>query len=106
LRQIKQAGRFIFGVECYLPKELSGSIDAALEYKTQQSTETQFRFLKDPLFLLQVSSSSSAVERSLALAMVMGLLPRLQSGKKTSSLGTDKKRENQLGKTDSTPTLR
>jgi len=59
--EIKRAGRFILATNVIDTKELSDD-DALREYKAQQSTERGFRFLKDPLFLLQVSSSTQLSE--------------------------------------------
>jgi len=53
--------RFILATNVIDTKELSDD-DALREYKAQQSTERGFRFLKDPLFLLQVSSSTQLSE--------------------------------------------
>ncbi|NRB09035.1 MAG: IS1634 family transposase, partial [Richelia sp.] len=79
------------------------------EYKTQQSTELGFRFLKDPLFFTSTVFLNSR-KRVAALAMVMGLCLLVYSlGNRT--LRQSLKRgsqtiQNQLGKPTATPTLR
>jgi len=55
------AGRFILATNVLDIDELTDD-DVLREYKAQQSTERGFRFLKDPLFLLPVSSSTPQSE--------------------------------------------
>lgn len=67
----RRAGRFILATNVLDANELSND-DLLREYKTQQSTERGFRFLKDPLFFTS-SVFLNSRERVAALAMVMGL---------------------------------
>jgi len=103
--EIKRAGRFILATNVIDTKELSDD-DALREYKAQQSTERGFRFLKDPLFLLQVSSSTQLSES--ALAMVMGLCLLVYSLVKGLYVKPWNGQKNcwESGKLTTTPTLR
>jgi len=58
---VRCAGRFILATNVLDIDELTDD-DVLREYKAQQSTERGFRFLKDPLFLLPVSSSTPQSE--------------------------------------------
>lgn len=79
------------------------------EYKTQQSTERAFRFLKDPLFFTATVFRNSLC-RVAALAMVMGLSLLVYSlGQRALRQALERSKQtidNQLGKPTESPTLR
>lgn len=66
-----KAGRFILATNVLDKNELSDE-QVLEEYKTQQSNERGFRFLKDPLFFTS-SVFVKTPERVEAIAMIMGL---------------------------------
>ncbi|CDN16525.1 hypothetical protein RintRC_2523 [Richelia intracellularis] len=101
-------GRFILATNVLDADKLNNE-DVLPEYKSQQSTEGGFRFLKDPLFFTSTVFLNSR-KRVAALAMVMGLCFLVYS------LGNRALRQylkrgsqiihNKLGKRTATPTLR
>jgi len=108
--EIQRAGRFILATNVLDSTQLSD--DAVLaEYKSQQSTERGFRFLKDPLFFTSsVFVFLNTPERVAALALIMALCLLVYAlGQRSMRQALDKAKEtidNQVGKATAVPTLR
>ena len=104
----RQAGRFILGTNV-LDEEVLSHDEVLIEYKSQQSSERGFRFLKDPLFFTS-SVFVNTPRRVAALAMVMGLCLLIYTlGQRQLRQALSHAEEtipNQLTKPTSTPTLR
>lgn len=69
--ELEHSGRYLLATNVTDAQELSGE-DMLSEYKSRQSVERGFRFLKDPLFFTQ-STFVNTPRRVAAIAMVMGL---------------------------------
>ncbi len=106
--EVQRAGKFILATNVLDINQLTHD-DILREYKSQQSTERGFRFLKDPLFFTS-SVFLNSTKRVAALAMVMGLCLLVYSlGQRALRQALDQAKQtinNQLGKPTTTPTLR
>ncbi len=105
---ILSAGRFIVATNVLESSELSDDLMLS-EYKSQQSCERGFAFLKDPLFFAD-SIFLKASERIESLGMIMGLcllVYTLAQRQIRAALKESKSTiKNQLGKATDCPTLR
>ncbi|WP_302480980.1 IS1634 family transposase [Nostoc sp. TCL240-02] len=105
---ILSAGRFIIATNVLESSELSDDLMLS-EYKSQQSCENGFAFLKDPLFFAD-STFLKASERIESLGMIMGLcllVYTLAQRQIRAALKESKSTiKNQLGKATDRPTLR
>ena len=104
----QRCGLFILATNVLDSAQLQDD-DVLAEYKSQQSTERGFRFLKDPLFFTS-SVFLNTPERVAALALIMALCLLVYSlGQRSIRQALDKAKEtidNQVGKPTSSPTLR
>jgi transposase len=106
--ETRRAGRFVLATNVLDRQGLSPD-EMLSEYKSQQSTERGFGFLKDPLFFTD-SVFIKSPERVEAMAMLMGLCllvytlgqRQLRQALKLAQSGI----KNQLGKLTERPTLR
>lgn len=104
----RRAGRFILATNVLACDTLSAT-EALQEYKEQQGSERDFRFLKDPLFFTS-SVFLKSPERIMAVGLLMGLCLLVynlgQRQLRQALKQAEQTLPNQLGKGFQNPTLR
>ena len=106
--ELEHSGRYLLATNVTDPEELSGE-QMLSEYKSRQSVERGFRFLKDPLFFTQ-STFVNTPRRVAAIAMVMGLCLLVyavgERSLRTALAEAGSSIRHQTGKPTQRPTLR